>query len=220
MTMSLVLFGPPGAGKGTQAQKLAAYFVIPKVSTGDMLREAKEADTPLGRQASAIMRRGELVPSGLVNQLVDRRLEEADCENGFILDGFPRTVEQAEALDRILAAQGKRLRSVVSLEVSEARLVARLSGRRICSQCGRAYHVEFNPSTENGRCDDDQKPLVTRDDDREETVRERLVVYKRDTAPLVEYYKKRGLLKCIDGELDSDHVFNTILGHLLQAEPA
>lgn len=219
MSVALVLFGPPGAGKGTQAQRLSVQLAIPQISTGDMLRQAQSAGTPLGKQVSEIMRRGELVPAGVVIGIVKERLRAPDCARGFILDGFPRTLEQAEALTAILKAEGKPLCAVVSLQVSEAELISRLTGREICTRCNRTYHRRFNPPQRSGICDSCAGTLMTRDDDREETVRERLAVYRRDTAPLVDYYDKQGLLERVNGELGPERVFGEIVA-LVQAECA
>lgn len=212
MTISFVMFGPPGAGKGTQAQKLAKHFSIPHISTGDMLRQVKASGSPLGQEVSEIMRRGELVPAELVIKIVNERLQEADCDHGFILDGFPRTVPQAVALNDILLNQRKQLSAVVNLEVTEWELVGRLSGRRTCPRCARAYHVLFSPPKQEGYCDDcDGVALITREDDREETVRERLNVYRSQTEPLIHYYRDRYVLQSIDGEQDPETVFKDIV---------
>lgn len=213
-TTSLVLFGPPGAGKGTQAEKLSHHFTIPQISTGNILRKLRTEDTPLAREVSEVMLRGDLVPASLVVDIVEERLKEKDCGAGFILDGFPRTVEQAKALERILGEQGKQLDAVVSLEVSEKELVARLGGRRLCPACGRAYHLSMNPPKEDERCDTCKKPLFQRDDDREDTILGRLRVYWHETAPLVDYYRHQGLLRPIDGETGPDRVFAQILSVL------
>lgn len=209
---SVVLFGPPGAGKGTQAQKLSKTLSIPHISTGDILRQVRQEGGPLGQEVSEIMNRGELVPAELVVRIVEARLAQADCDNGFILDGFPRTIAQAQALDRILDEQNKSLNSVISLEVDENELVNRLSGRRSCPKCGRAYHLKFNPPKRDSYCDDcvDQ-PLHEREDDKEATVRERLRVYRAETAPLVAYYDAEHLLKRVDGQQDPEQVFQAIL---------
>ncbi len=206
------MLGPPGAGKGTQAIRLSQHLGIPQVSTGDILRRVRTEDSPLGREIQEIMRRGELVPDQLVNDIVAVRLGQNDCHHGFILDGFPRTVRQAGALSELLLGFHKNLDRVVSLDVEENELVSRLSGRRVCPHCNRVYHLRFNPPQRDALCDVcPQTALVIRDDDREETVRERLSVYRADTAPLIAYYEKQDLLTSVDGALSPDRVFQAIL---------
>lgn len=196
--MRVVLLGPPGAGKGTQARGLAARWGVPQIATGDMLREAVAAGTPLGREARRYMDAGELVPDAVIIGLAGDRLGQADAGKGFVLDGFPRTVAQAEALDRVLDERGVRLDRVVLFEVPEETLVVRLTGRRVCRACDRNYHVAFSPARAGGRCDGCGGELYQRGDDEEGTVRRRLAVYARDTQPLIEYYRRRGLLVAID----------------------
>ena len=197
--MRLILLGPPGAGKGTQAKLLVDRLEIPQVSTGDMLRAAVKAGTPLGREAKAYMDRGALVPDGVIIGLVRERLQQPDCARGYILDGFPRTVAQAEALGSTLEALRASLDHVLSLEVPPENLVLRIAGRRTCRNCGAMYHVRFSPSKVEGRCDACGGPTYQRDDDREETVRRRLQVYTEQTAPLVSFYEARGLLRRVSG---------------------
>src|SRR5919197_1058229 len=199
--MDIILFGPPGAGKGTQAKKLAADFGIPHLSTGDILREAVRQGTELGKRAKPLMDAGKLVPDDLVIDMVEERLRAEDAQKGFILDGFPRTVPQAEALDRALEAQrkGRKIDAVIALEVPEAELVGRLSGRRSCPQCGTAYHVVSQPPKRAGFCDKDGTGLVQREDDKEDRVKARLRVYAQQTAPLKEWYRAKGLLRSVDG---------------------
>lgn len=199
MSMNLVLFGPPGAGKGTQAQFLVEQFRIPQISTGDMLRAAVKAGTSLGKQAQQIMQQGGLVSDEIVLGIVAERLAETDCDNGFILDGFPRTVPQADALESILDKTKKIIDHVISLEVDTDELVARLSGRRSCSVCGKGFHVIFDPPAVSGICDACGASLIQREDDREETVRNRLVVYHQQTSPLESYYREKNLLRSITG---------------------
>ncbi len=195
-----ILLGAPGAGKGTQAQRLIEKHHVPQISTGDMLREAKRAGTPLGKEAESYMSRGALVPDELVIKLIAERLAKPDAKVGFILDGFPRTVAQAEALDRVLANLGRKLTRVVAIEVPEEVLVPRLTGRRSCPKCGAPYHVMFNPPKKADTCDQCQSKLVQRPDDNEATVKNRLETYRKQTAPLIDYYRAKGLLSEVSGE--------------------
>ena len=197
--MKLILLGPPGAGKGTQAKMLTERFAIPQIATGDILRGAVQAGTPLGVQAKAFMDAGALVPDDVVIGIVRERLQQADCHQGFILDGFPRTVAQADALQGSLAALGRQLDRVVSLTVDADALVARLTGRRTCRGCGRGYHVAFDPPRSADRCDACGSELYQREDDREATIRKRLAVYAQQTEPLIEYYRAAGALIELDG---------------------
>lgn len=208
--MRLILLGPPGAGKGTQAQRLTERLGIPQVSTGDILRAAVAAGTPLGREAKAYMDRGALVPDGVVIGIIRERLKAPDYTRGYILDGFPRTVAQAEALGETLKAMGTPLTAVLSLTVDPEELVRRLAGRRSCGSCGAAYHLDTAPPRRPGRCDRCGGELFQREDDREETIRKRLAVYRDQTAPLVEYYRGRGLLKEVDGRGEIADVFARI----------
>jgi len=207
----IVLLGPPGAGKGTQAKLLQEHFRIPKISTGDILRQAAADGTSLGKQANEYMDRGELVPDALIIEIVEERLAEADCRDGFLLDGFPRTVTQAEALEQMLARKNLALDGAVSLKVPRKELVARLSGRRTCRQCGHMYHILFNPPKHDLVCDDCGGELYQRDDDREETIEARMEVYDRESAPLLDYFRDRGILYEVDGSKSTDKVFNQIL---------
>lgn len=209
--MNLILLGPPGAGKGTQAKMLTDRFGIPQISTGDILRSAVKEGTPMGVKAKAFMDAGALVPDEVVVGIVRERLQKADCVQGFILDGFPRTVAQADALKGTLRDLGKDLDAVISLEVDVNALVERLTGRRTCRQCGRGYHVKFDPPKTVGKCDACSGELYQRDDDREETIRKRLEVYREQTSPLVTYYKQDGLLTSIDGMEEIDIVQKQIL---------
>jgi adenylate kinase len=197
--MRTILLGPPGAGKGTQAKFLAAHFQIPHISTGDIFRANIAAGTALGRQAKAILDSGELVTDEITIGIVRERLAEADTVNGFLLDGFPRTVAQAEALDGILAEMQTPLDRVLELQVDDEQVVHRLSGRRVCRTCGHVWHLDFEPPAVEGRCDLDGGELYQRPDDEPETVRNRLRVYAEQTEPLIAYYSKRGLLTAVTG---------------------
>ncbi|WP_193374033.1 adenylate kinase [Nocardiopsis salina] len=195
--MRAVLVGPPGAGKGTQAQILATELSIPKVSTGDIFRANVSGGTELGKKAKEYMDRGDLVPDEVTNAMVKDRLAQDDAAEGFLLDGFPRNVPQAETLKTMLADLDSKLDVVLELRVDEEEVVNRLSGRRSCPECGRVYHVEYDAPQTAGRCDDDNAELYQREDDREETIRHRLKVYRDQTAPLVEFYENEGLLATI-----------------------
>ncbi len=197
--MNMILLGPPGAGKGTQAAFLVDSYAIPQISTGDMLRTAVQAASPMGVKAKACMDAGELVPDDIVVGIVRERLQQADCSHGFILDGFPRTLPQADALQNVLKDLGKELDAVVSLRVDTDALVGRLTGRRSCPQCGKGFHLKFDPPREDGACSACGGELVQRDDDKEETIRKRMEVYHRQTAPLEDYYSQRGVLIAVDG---------------------
>jgi adenylate kinase len=205
--MKLILLGPPGAGKGTQAVRLKEKYGIAHLSTGDMLREAVAMDSPIGRQAKAIMDAGELVPDDVINALVAERIAQPDCARGFILDGFPRTVAQAEALDALLKERGQRLDAVIELAVDDDLLVDRISGRFSCAACGANYHDRFNPPRQAGVCDVcGGTEFTRRADDNAETVRSRLAAYHAQTAPLLPYYRERGLLRTVDGMAEIDEV--------------
>jgi adenylate kinase len=212
--MRLILLGPPGAGKGTQAKLLVERLRIPQISTGDMLRTAVQAGTPLGQEARQYMDRGALVPDGVIIGLVRERLQQPDCARGYILDGFPRTVAQAEALTATLADLGVSLDHVLSLEVPTEELVLRIAGRRTCRNCGAMYHVRFSPTAVDGRCDACGGPTYQRDDDREETVRRRLQVYTEQTAPLINFYEARGLLRRVGGTGEIGEIFQRITAAL------
>ena len=215
--MKLILLGPPGAGKGTQAKLLTERFDIPQIATGDILRGAVQAGTALGLQAKGFMDAGALVPDEVVIGIVRERLQQADCRKGFILDGFPRTVAQADALQGNLAALGRQLDRVVSLTVDADALVERLTGRRTCRACGRGYHVTFDPPQVADSCDACGGELFQRDDDQEATIRKRLTVYGEQTAPLIDYYRAAGLLAELDGMLPIPVVHRQVLA-ALQAE--
>jgi adenylate kinase len=208
----VILLGPPGAGKGTQAKLMVGRYGIPQVSTGDLLRENVAAGTTLGKQAKAIMERGELVPDDVVVAMVKERLERPDCRRGFILDGFPRTVAQAEWVDNFLKQQphGWPRLVVVNMQVDYNQLLRRLTGRRSCPTCGRIYNIYFQPPRVAGICDVDGSALITRKDDREEVVSERLKAYEKQTLPLVDYYRQRGRLVEVDGDRPVDDVTTAI----------
>ena len=198
--MRLIFLGPPGAGKGTQAKALAQEWGVPQIATGEMLREAVRAGTPLGREAGRIMESGALVPDDVMVRLIAERLRQPDAAGGFILDGFPRTIAQAEALNRLLKDLGQALDAVVYFDVAEAELLRRLTGRRLCRQCQTAFHLVSAPPQRAGICDRCGGELYQRDDDSEATVRNRLDVYRRQTAPLLDYYRQRSLLASVSGE--------------------
>ncbi|MDF1586402.1 adenylate kinase [Marinimicrococcus flavescens] len=198
--MRLVLLGPPGAGKGTQAQWLTERYGVPQLSTGDMLRAAVARGTEVGREAKGVMERGELVSDDIINRIVAERIDEPDCASGFILDGFPRTVAQAEALDGMLAARSQSLDAVIEIRVDKDALVERIAGRFACAKCGAGYHDTFKPTRLAGVCDQcGGTEFVRRKDDNAETVRARLEAYERQTAPLLPFYEARGLVRAVDG---------------------
>jgi len=213
----LVLLGPPGAGKGTQAKLLQEHFDIPQISTGDILRRAAKEGTTFGKRAKKYMDRGELVPDSVILDIVEERLSADDCHKGFLLDGFPRTVVQADAFQTMLDRQNQVLDGAVSLRVPRQKLVARLSGRRTCRQCGAMYHVRFNPPKKEGVCDQCGGDLYQRADDREETIEARMEVYDRESAPLLEHFRQKGLLREVDGSKTTDEVFREILRQLRKA---
>lgn len=208
--MRLILLGPPGAGKGTQAANIVNKYNLPHISTGDIFRANIKAGTDLGKRAKKFMDKGELVPDSLVVELVEDRLQQDDTANGFMLDGFPRTLPQAEALDAVLAQMGSELNYVVNIVVDPSVLVERAVGRRICRDCGATYHIKFNPAKAEGVCDKCSGELYQRSDDNEATVTNRISVYTNETAPLVEYYNESGKLVNIDGLQDIDKVFADI----------
>jgi adenylate kinase len=197
--MNLILLGPPNAGKGTQAKRLYADFQIPQISTGDILRKAVKDGTELGKIAGPLMAAGQYVPDDIIIGIVEERLKQPDVAQGFVLDGFPRTTPQADALDKMLAKLGRKIDAVVSLEVPHAKLIERGSGRRSCPTCGSVYHVYQNPPKRAGFCDKDGAGLIQREDDNPEVIEKRLKKYDAETAPLKEFYAKKGLLKSIDG---------------------
>jgi adenylate kinase len=208
--MIVVFLGPPGVGKGTQAQKLSESRAIPKISTGDILREAVARKTPLGVKAKGYMDAGKLVPDDVVVGMVVERIKSPDCEPGFILDGFPRNVAQAEALNRAFGENGRRLDRVVSFDLSDEKIVERLSSRRNCPKCQAVYNLIYNPPKESGVCDQCGSPLVQRSDDEPQTIRKRLGVYRQETLPLVPYYESRSLLTRIEAEGEVGDVFQRV----------
>ncbi|ABQ25293.1 adenylate kinase [Geotalea uraniireducens] len=209
--MNLILLGPPGAGKGTQAKLLIKRFQIPQISTGDILRAAVSEMTPMGVKAKGYMESGALVPDEVVVGIVRERLEKNDCLNGFILDGFPRTVAQADALKHMLVCMNMSIEHVVSMAVDKEELLQRITGRRTCRLCGKGYHVVFDPPRVSGRCDECLGELFQRDDDQEETMRKRLDVYEDQTAPLITYYENESLLRSIAGVGSIDDIQQRIL---------
>ncbi|MGB5933865.1 MAG: adenylate kinase [Anaerolineae bacterium] len=212
--MNLILLGPPGAGKGTQAALLSQRLGTPHVASGDLFREAMKKGTGWGKKARSYMERGVLVPDEVTNAMIEKRLKESDCAQGVILDGFPRTIEQARALEGILAERGKKIDRVLLIQVSEGTLIERLSGRRTCRRCQANYHILFNPPQKEGVCDKCGGDLYQRSDDREETVRRRFRVYSEETAPLIDHYRRQGLLTEIDGEQGIEGVQGRILSAL------
>ena len=208
----LILLGPPMSGKGTQAARLSGLLGVPQVSSGDLFRDNIKNQTSLGKDAKAYIDRGDLVPDEVTIGMVAQRLNQPDCAGGALLDGFPRTIPQAEELDRILKELGASLTGVISISVSDDVLVERASGRRICRSCGKSYHLRFNPPDQEGVCDVDGGELYQREDDRPETVRQRLAVYQQQTSPLVSYYVERGILREINGDQSIDEVAGDIAG--------
>jgi adenylate kinase len=208
--MNLILMGLPGAGKGTQAERIVGKYGLPHISTGDMFRAAIKEETELGKKAKSYMDAGELVPDDVTIGIVRERLGKADCQKGFLLDGFPRTTAQAEALDNLLADMGRRIDAVLYIDVDRDSLLERLTGRRICSQCGATYHITLNPPKEEGVCDKCGGQLYQRDDDKIETVKTRLEVNEKQQKPLLDFYKKKNCLEEIDGNQDIDDVFASI----------
>ena len=211
-----ILLGPPGAGKGTQAVKIVEKYNIPHISTGDIFRENIKNQTELGKRAKAYMDRGELVPDELVVEKATDRLTKDDCKNGFLLDGFPRTIFQAEKLDEFLAQRGEKIDKVINIDVEKDALVKRITGRRVCKSCGASYHVVNIPPKKDGICDLCSGELIQRADDTEETVLNRIDVYNKQTKPLVDYYDKAGVIINIDGNKDLDDVLADIIKGLEQ----
>ncbi|MEF2969033.1 adenylate kinase [Paenibacillus sp. M1] len=212
--MNILFMGPPGAGKGTQAEVIVNEFGIPHISTGDAFRLAIKQGTPVGIKAKEYMDQGLLVPDDVTVGIVRERLQQSDCENGFLLDGFPRTLSQAEALEDLLGGLGKKLDHVINLKVDRNKLLARLTGRRICKSCGSTYHVVFNPPVQEGVCDKCGGELYQRSDDNEESVGTRLDEYINKTAPLLKFYEDKGLLRQVDGEQEIGAVSKEIVSIL------
>lgn len=212
--MFILLMGPPGAGKGTQAAKLVEKFGIPQISTGDMFRAAVKEGSELGKQAKACMDAGQLVPDSVTIGIVKERLVRSDCDKGFILDGFPRTVDQANALEKLLGDLGIKLNRVINVSVPDEALIARAIGRRICKKCGATYHATYKPTIKEGVCDLCGGETYQRDDDRETTMKNRLTVYNAQTKPLIEYYQDNGLYTEIDGGQSMEQVFADIMESL------
>lgn len=209
--MNIILMGLPGAGKGTQASEIVKKFPIPHISTGDMFRKAIKDETDLGKEAKSYMDRGELVPDEVTVGIVKDRISEDDAKKGFLLDGFPRTIDQAESLSQIMSELDREIDAVINIEVPEEELMNRLTGRRICEKCGTTYHLVFNPPKVDGICDIDGGKLYQREDDNPETVSNRLSVNVKQSKPILEYYNNKGVLKNIDGSKDIDEVTNDVI---------
>lgn len=214
--MNIILMGLPGAGKGTQASEIVKKFPIPHISTGDMFRKAIKDETDLGKEAKSYMDRGELVPDEVTVGIVKERISEDDAKKGFLLDGFPRTIDQAESLSQIMSELDREIDAVINIEVPEEELMNRLTGRRICEKCGTTYHLVFNPPKVDGICDIDGGKLYQREDDNPETVSNRLNVNVKQSKPILEYYNEKGVLKNIDGAKDIDDVTKDVIDILDQ----
>lgn len=208
--MKIIMLGAPGAGKGTQAKMIAEKYQIPHISTGDIFRANIKNGTDLGKEAKSYMDKGELVPDELTVRILLDRVAQPDCKNGYVLDGFPRTIPQAEVLDKELTKQNESIDYAINVEVPDENIVRRMSGRRACLGCGATYHLVHIPPTKEGICDKCGKELILRDDDKEETVKNRLNVYHDQTQPLIDYYEKKGVLKSVDGTIDMMDVFKSI----------
>ena len=211
---ALIFLGAPGAGKGTQAREVAKEFGIPQISTGDMLREAVKKQTPLGLEAKKKMEAGELVPDEVVCGIVEERIGQPDCVKGFILDGFPRTLAQAQFVDAMLQKKGRGNPLAVDIKVDEDTLLKRLTGRQTCSVCGEIYNIYFGPPKQEGVCDKDGGKLLHRADDNEATIRQRLVAYNNQTSPLISYYGKKGMLHEVDGNKEPDEISTGLIAYL------
>lgn len=208
--MNLIFLGPPGAGKGTQAKLLQEREGIPQISTGDILRTAMTMETALGRQAKTYVDRGELVPDDVMIGVIEERLAQPDARRGFVLDGFPRTLAQAQALDRMLGERGRAIDAVIYFRISDASIMRRLTGRRVCRKAAHIYHLKYSPPQVAGRCDLDGSELYQREDDKPQTVRNRLQIYHRETEPLVAFHQARGIFEAIDGEGDVEEVYRAL----------
>lgn len=209
--MKIIMLGAPGAGKGTQAKRIAEKYGIPHISTGDIFRANIKNGTELGKKAKTYMDQGALVPDELVVDLVVDRVAQEDAKNGYVLDGFPRTIPQAEALDAALAKRNEKMDYAINVEVPDENIIDRMSGRRACVSCGGTYHIKYNPTKKEGICDACGGNLILRDDDQPETVKNRLQVYHEQTQPLIDYYSKQGILKEVDGTVDMNDVFLAIV---------
>lgn len=212
--MKIILLGPPGAGKGTQAKLISSEFSIPHISTGDIFRANISEKTELGMKAKGYMDKGLLVPDELTIDIVKDRISKDDCKGGFLLDGFPRTVKQAEALDKFLNSKNEKIDCALLIDVPTEKIFSRMTGRRVCTKCGASYHVKYNPPKVEGKCDLCGSSVVQRKDDSEDTVKERLDVYDKQTEPLIIYYKNEAVLRSVDGTQDIDKVFEDISGIL------
>ncbi|HPU63245.1 MAG TPA: adenylate kinase [Mobilitalea sp.] len=209
--MKIIMLGAPGAGKGTQAKKIAAKFNIPHISTGDIFRKNIKNQTTLGKKAQKYIDKGLLVPDDLVLELVMERINEPDCKDGYVFDGFPRTIPQAKALDEALKMKNDRMQYAIDVDVPDEVIIRRMAGRRVCPNCGKTYHTEtLRPKTE-GICDSCGSELILRDDDNPETVKKRLTVYHEQTQPLIDYYKQKGILYSVDGTKDIEEIYNEIV---------
>ncbi len=209
--MKIIMLGAPGAGKGTQAKMIAEKYSIPHISTGDIFRANIKNGTELGKKAKSYMDKGQLVPDELTLDLIMDRFKQDDCKNGYVLDGFPRTIPQAEALDTALKAKGEKVDFAIDVDVPDENIVKRMGGRRACVGCGATYHVVYSPTKVEGVCDKCGEELIVRDDDKPETVLNRLEVYHNQTQPLIDYYNEQGILKSVDGTVDTKDVFNAIV---------
>lgn len=209
--MKIIMLGAPGAGKGTQAKMIAEKYSIPHISTGDIFRANIKNGTELGKKAKSYMDKGQLVPDELTLDLIMDRFKKDDCKNGYVLDGFPRTIPQAEALDTALKAKGEKVDFAIDVDVPDENIVKRMGGRRACVGCGATYHVVYSPTKVEGVCDKCGEELIVRDDDKPETVLNRLEVYHNQTQPLIDYYNEQGILKSVDGTVDMKDVFNAIV---------
>lgn len=212
--MKIIMLGAPGAGKGTQAKRIAEKYGIPHISTGDIFRANIKGGTELGMKAKAFMDQGQLVPDEITIGMLLDRIHEADCANGYVLDGFPRTIPQAESLTKALAEMGEAIDYAINVDVPDSAIVSRMGGRRACVNCGATYHVEFNAPKQEGVCDVCGEKLILREDDKPETVQNRLTVYHEQTQPLIDYYQKAGVLAEVDGTQDMDQVFTDIVSVL------